>query len=96
VPSASGMSETAARPPSPIAANHSALPSPTSSPSSDGSEVKNPPEMQETQVPSLDQEDPLEKGMAIRQYSCLENSMDRGSWWTTVHGVAKSRTLLNG
>ena len=26
------------------------------------------------------------------QYSCLENSMDRGAWWTTVHGVAKSWT----
>ena len=26
------------------------------------------------------------------QYSCLENSMDRGAWWATVHGVAKSRT----
>ena len=26
------------------------------------------------------------------QYSCLENSMDRGVWWTMVHGVAKSRT----
>ena len=25
------------------------------------------------------------------QYSCLENSMDRGGWWATVHGVAKSR-----
>ena len=25
------------------------------------------------------------------QYSCLENSMDRGVWWATVHGVAKSR-----
>ena len=24
------------------------------------------------------------------QYSCLENSMDREAWWTTVHGVAKS------
>ena len=24
------------------------------------------------------------------QYSCLENSMDGGSWWATVHGVAKS------
>ena len=22
------------------------------------------------------------------QYSCLENSMDRGAWWVTVHGVA--------
>ena len=25
------------------------------------------------------------------QYSCLENSMDRGGWWATVHGVAKSQ-----
>ena len=23
------------------------------------------------------------------QYSCLENSMDRGTWWATVHGVAR-------
>ena len=29
------------------------------------------------------------------QYSCLENSMDRGAWWATVHGVAKSWTGLN-
>ena len=26
------------------------------------------------------------------QYSCLRNSMDRGAWWATVHGVAKSGT----
>jgi len=26
------------------------------------------------------------------QYSCLENPMDRGAWWATVHAVAKSRT----
>jgi len=25
------------------------------------------------------------------QYSCLKNSMDRGDWQATVHGVAKSR-----
>ena len=30
------------------------------------------------------------------QYSCLENSMDRGAWWATVHGVAKSQTRLSG
>ena len=24
------------------------------------------------------------------QYSCLKNSMDRGAWWATVHGVTKS------
>ena len=29
------------------------------------------------------------------QYSCLENSMDSGAWWATVHGVAKSRTELS-
>ena len=29
------------------------------------------------------------------QYSCLENPMDRGVWWATVHGVAKSRTELS-
>ena len=26
------------------------------------------------------------------QYSCLENPMDRGAWWDTVHGAAKSYT----
>ena len=26
------------------------------------------------------------------QYSCLENPMDRGAWWATVHGVAKNQT----
>ena len=29
------------------------------------------------------------------QYSCLENPMDRGSWWATVHRVAKSLTQLS-
>ena len=29
------------------------------------------------------------------QYSWLENSMDRGAWETTVHGVTKSWTQLN-
>ena len=28
------------------------------------------------------------------QYSCLKNSLDRGAWLATVHGVAKSRTQL--
>ena len=31
-------------------------------------------------VQYLGQEDPLEEGMAPLQYSCLENSMDRGTW----------------
>ena len=29
------------------------------------------------------------------QYSCLKNPMDRGAWWATVHGVAKSWTRLS-
>ena len=29
------------------------------------------------------------------QYSCLENPMDGGAWWATVHGVTKSRTRLS-
>ena len=29
------------------------------------------------------------------QYSCLENPVDRGPWWATVHRVAKSRTQLS-
>ena len=26
------------------------------------------------------------------QYSCLENPMDRGVWWATLHGIVKSQT----
>ena len=52
--------------------------------------------MQETPVQYLSQEDLLEKGMAYPlQYSCLENSMDKGSWQATVHGVAESWTQLS-
>ena len=29
------------------------------------------------------------------QYSCLENSMDRGAWWATAHRVTKSWTRLS-
>ena len=29
------------------------------------------------------------------RYSCLENPMDRGAWWATVHEVTKSRTWLS-
>ena len=49
--------------------------------------------MQETWVRSLSWEDPLEKGTAPQlQCSGLENSIDRGEWWATVHEVAKSQT----
>ena len=55
--------------------------------------VKNLPAMQETQVLSLGWEDALEEedGNPF-QYSCLKNLIDRGAWWATIHGVAKSRT----
>ena len=29
------------------------------------------------------------------QYSCLENPIDRGAWWATVHGVTKSQTEVS-
>ena len=29
------------------------------------------------------------------QYSCLENSTDRGAWWATVHGITKSQIQLS-
>ena len=28
-------------------------------------------------------------------YSCLENPMDRGAWWATVHRITKSQTQLS-
>ena len=51
------------------------------------------PAMQETWIRSLCQEDPLgERNGNPLQYSCLENPMDRGAWWATVHKAAKSWT----
>ena len=52
--------------------------------------------MQETWVRPLGQEDPLEEGMAPPlQYSCLENSKDRGAWRAAVYGVARMTQQLN-
>ena len=31
----------------------------------------------------------------LLQYSCLENSVDRGAWWATVHGTAESWIQLS-
>ena len=50
--------------------------------------------MQETWVQSLGREAALEKEMATLQ-SFLENSMDKGAWWATVHTVTKSWTQLS-
>ena len=53
--------------------------------------IKTLPALQEAQFQSLGWEDSLVKGMATHsQYSCLENSTDRGDWQAIVHGVAES------
>ena len=53
---------------------------------------KNPPAMQETWVPSLGQEDPLEKEMATHsRMLAWKYPMDRGIWQAIVHGVARVR-----
>ena len=58
--------------------------------------VKNLPPMQEIWVQSLGWEDPHGGGNGNPlQYSCLENPIDRGAWWATVHGVTKSQTRLS-
>ena len=41
-------------------------------------------------IPGLRRSTGEENGYPL-QYSCLENSMDRGTWWATDHGVAESR-----
>ena len=52
--------------------------------------------MQETQVQSLSWEDsPGEGNGNPLQYSCLENSMDRGSQEAAAHGIPKSGTRLS-
>ena len=52
--------------------------------------AKNLPVMQGTRVWSLGWEDPLEKGDGYPlQYSCLENTMDRGARWATVLWVSQ-------
>ena len=45
-------------------------------------------------IPGLRRSPGGENGNPL-QYSCLKNSMDRGDWWATVHGVAKSQTQLS-
>ena len=54
--------------------------------------VKNVSAMRETQVRSLDREDPGEGNGNPLQYSCLENSMDRGASRATDYGVTKHQT----
>jgi len=61
------------------------------SPSLFGSKTKRVPSLKFFFVSCLDGEgngNPL-------QYSCLEDPMDGGAWWATVHGIARSRTRLS-
>ena len=59
--------------------------------------VKNLPAKQERDPGSISGSgrSPGEENGYPLQYSCLENSMDRGDWQATVHGVAKSWTRLS-
>ena len=54
--------------------------------------VKNLPVIQETWVQSLGWKNPLEKEKANYSSILPQKSTDRGAWWATVHGVAKSQT----
>jgi len=45
-------------------------------------------------IPGLGRSPGEEDGNPL-QYSCLGNSMDRGAWWATVYGIAKSQTQLS-
>ena len=61
--------------------------------------VKNPPakagELRDAGlIPGSERSPGGEHGNPL-QYSCLENPMDRGAWWATVHGVAKAKRWLS-
>ena len=52
--------------------------------------IKNLPAMQEKGLIRVSGRSPGEENGYPLQYSCLENSMDRGAWRATIHGVAKN------
>ena len=57
--------------------------------------VKNPPAMRDLgSIPGLERSPGGGHGNPL-QYSFLENLTDREAWWATVHGIAKSQTLLS-
>ena len=58
--------------------------------------VKNLPAMQQTWIRSQGWEDPLEEGMATHSsVLAWRIPMDRGAWWTTVHGIEKNLIQLS-
>ena len=56
--------------------------------------VKNPPQSRDLGSLPESERSPGEGNGYPLQYSCLENSMDRGAWRAIVHGVAKNQTRL--
>ena len=65
----------------------------------DGTLIKNPPASvgdarDEGSSPELGRSPGGGNGNPL-QYSCLENSMDRRTWWVRIHGVGKSQTWLS-
>ena len=62
----------------------------------DGTVVKNPPANVGDMVSSLGSgRSPSAGNGNLLQYSCLENSMNRGAWQATVHGITKNQTHLS-
>ena len=64
----------------------------------DGSVVKNLPANagdigDAGSIPGSERSPGKANGNAL-QYPCLENPMDRGAWWATVHGLTKTQTRL--
>ena len=56
---------------------------------------KNPPaNVKDMSTPGSDRSPGVGNGNSL-QYSYLENSMDKGAWWATVHGVTKSQTRVS-
>ena len=65
----------------------------------DGAVVTNPPANARdardvSLIPELGRFSTVGDGKRL-QYSCLENSMHRGAWWATVHGIKKRQTQMN-
>ena len=61
--------------------------------------VKNPPanagDVREADsIPGLGRS-PGVGNVNLLQYSCLENPIDRGAWWATIHRAVKSQTQLS-
>ena len=57
--------------------------------------VKSLPTVQETRVRHLVEKIPWSREWLPTPESCLEDPVDRGAWWATVHRVAKSWTRLS-